>query len=111
MQIVSIRYKKVVVLSFQMTIIPIKETETNPKGTEMASIITIERKNDNGKWVEFGSVQSCLFIEAFDYIKANMVGTLILDTRHTYKNGCAVHYYKTNNTPGGFDFRATLNIA
>lgn len=71
--------------------------------------ILIEHK-ENGKWVKVADVYpTCKLghMAAFKYIW-EFLGLHIVDSRHTRKGETRVHYYKTEATMGGFDFRATF---
>lgn len=73
----------------------------------MASIIVLEHK-ENGKWVKVTEIidnRKDSFMGAFKYING-FLGLHVLDSRHTRKDGKRVHYYKSEATIGGFDFRA-----
>lgn len=94
-----------------MNFTPITITRTAPVNARVYSHnIVIERK-EGKKWIPFAHVtESHLrvpFMAAWDYVDRNAVGEIV-DTRHTYRNCNRVHYYKTTNTPGGYDFRATF---
>jgi len=73
--------------------------------------ITIERK-EGGKWLPWAVVteskQRAAFMAAWCYTCKNCVGDIVA-TRSTHNSeGARVEYYKTTNTEGGFDFRATI---
>ena len=72
--------------------------------------IILEHK-ENGKWVKvvklFGERKrgDAAFMIPYKYLN-HFLGLNTVDSRFTMKNGKRLDYWKTENSLGGFDFRA-----